>query len=260
MSEMKFKIAPLKGVENYVPWKSRVTRALKADELWGEVEPAQSPQSSGGSGGSGASSSRNNYRALHVITAALDDSLLHLIEDCDSARDAWQSLHRQFAAAVAGRVDLLMEQLQHLHMSAHESMESYMSRASTLQVMLHDAGHPITEHDAVRALIRGLPAQYDGWRTSVEVAFAAKQLKMLEISPLLLAEYGKRMPAHRMVPSNFVAPKKAQSAKEMECWKCGEKGHLKKDCKGRKEEPDAAEEPKPRKQSQRAMAMSAICM
>jgi hypothetical protein len=223
-SEEKFMVERL-DVDNYATWSIRLQAYLMVKGLWDAV--------------TGASQDATlNSKALAQIILHVKDHHLSTLMACDSAKKAWDLLKATYEAKSNARKLLLRRELTQLKMGVTEPLTVYASRARDLQTQLKAAGDDVKDNEVALQFLAGLPPAY-GMMSTVLTA-GEQELKMDSMLPKLLQVEQLTMPSER--PSEaalFAKPGtgfgrngsgREQRVEERQCFHCGKKGHLKRDC------------------------------
>jgi hypothetical protein len=227
---------------DFSEWVTRVTDLLVYKELDTCVEQ------DGNQLATAAEKSRDR-KALSIIRSHVAPALLPYVQGLSTAKEAWDTLHQLYSTSLEAKKSLLEERLLKLQKAKSEDIASYVARAQKLRLELMSAGERISDDRVIRSILRGLSDEFKG---VTEVLLFQSDLTIAKLlTHLKVAE--ERMSGSS---SEDALALKAAAAKEkkkknfnLECWNCGRRGHLKRDCR---------QPPKGDKKSKDGVAMTAV--
>ena len=215
-------------VDNYATWSIRMRALLISKGLWAAVT-ADTPDAD------------KDQKALAQIILHVKDHHLMTVGKCETAKIAWETLKTTYEAKTNARRLLLRRELTQLKMGASEPLTVYAARAKDLQTQLTAAGDEVKDQEVALQYLAGLPPAY-GMISTVLVS-GDRDLKIDEMLPKLLPVEQQAAQLER--PSEaalFAKPNSGFGGKnrskggfskpkeDRECFFCGRKGHIKKDC------------------------------
>lgn len=208
----------LLDVDNYATWRSKMKFLLITKGLWTTVE--------------GESTDRDkDAKALAQIGLHVKDHHLPVLETCATAKEAWEQLKTIYQAKSNARKRQLRKELSQLKMGATEPLTKYVARAKEIQNQLRAAGYEVADQEVVWALLAGLPSPYDTVVTVLETS-ADVDMRLDDILP-------KLMPVEQRLYAPGVSTREETallSKTDRECWYCGIKGHLQKNCRKKRQD------------------------
>jgi hypothetical protein len=210
------------GDGNYATWRVRMKAFLITKRLWAAVE------------GTDLDAGRDE-QALAFIQLHVSNNILPLIETCDSAKDAWEQLETVYKNKGNARCLQLRKELANLKMEKTETLAVYFARAKKIWTDLLALGHTLEETDVVWNILAGLHQDYETVVTILTTGEDTLDLnnvlaKLLPVEKTLQAKNEVEVYWARVNQSGKF---RGGSNFDKKCWACGEKGHLKKDCKNR---------------------------
>jgi uncharacterized protein with NAD-binding domain and iron-sulfur cluster len=90
-----------------------------------------------------------------------------LLEDCKSAKAAWDLLKSKYAARCSGRVLEWIRELNKVKFDDSETIEDFIARVLTLKRNLAAAGFKQEEKPVILSLLAGLPGSYNGLKERI---------------------------------------------------------------------------------------------
>ena len=219
---------PRLGVDNYGIWSKKMRFALTIKDLWSAISDPEDP---------------GNDKALAFIGLSLEDHNMTLIEDCETAADAWDALKDVHQSSCIADALRLKQDLASLRMGANEPVTKYVARAKTLRDNLTDAGYAIDDKDLTLAILGGLPKDYETIVTVLAEKTETPSVNDL-MAKLMLVE--KRNGPSNVISGNsdlalYTGINRGRRGNGNDsnddnrgCWYCGKKGHFKANCPKRK--------------------------
>lgn len=226
----------LLDIDNYATWETRMKFLLITRGLWTAIDDEQVDPDT-------------DQRALAVIGLCVKEHHLTMLKRCSTAKEAWLQLEAVYRAKSSARRLQLKKELAQLKMLKGEALTKYAARAVDIQDQLRAAGHEISDQEVAWALLAGLPDTYDMMVTVLTAT--EKEVRVEDILPKLLqveqqqkAEtederalaarhgssygngYGGNNPGRRGQHGG---------AGDRTCYYCGKVGHIKRDCRKRKQ-------------------------
>jgi hypothetical protein len=181
---------------------------------------------------------------LHV-----NDHHLSTLASCTTAKKAWETLMSTYQAQTNARKLLLRRSMTQLKMNATEPLSVYAARAKDIQTQLRSAGDEVRDQEIAMQFLAGLPPAYGMISTVLtagdqELKIDAILPKLLQVEQLsqpeerpseaaLLAKPGGGSGKNRGFSRNGFSGKK-QQFEDRECYNCGKKGHIQRNCPQKK--------------------------
>ena len=227
-----FKI--LKGSSNYHTWKVAAKAMLDYEDLWYDViELAASASGSTGSSGT-AVDKRKDSKARARILHMVDEEIYSHVQDCKSAKEAWETLSKMYDDRGLSRRVGLLRRLITTTLGECKSMDAYVNRIISTSKDLNGVGFPISEEWVGSFLLAGLGDEYKPMIMALEnsgtpITGDAIRTKLLQ-EEVLDDDDNKAFKAFR----------KSQGQKRIQCRTCSGWGHTAKNCANRKKKNDAS--------------------
>lgn len=212
---------------NWSTWKFQVEHLLKAKNQWKHVEkPSEEP------------TSRDAEKAFSTIVLSISSSLLYLITSCKSGNEAWEKLKTHFDRSTTANKLYLKKAYFRCQMSEGSKVEDHLRKMKELTDAMAAIDVVIHEEDQVITLLGSLPPSYSTLVTALEAR--SEDLELEFVQQALLNEQQKRtskaVAAEAAEDSRIMKVQSQSGAEKMfkfegTCFKCGKKGHMKKDCR-----------------------------
>ena len=244
-------------VDNYRSWSSRMRYLLVTKGLWKSVEAGA------------ADNDEKDQKALAVIGLHVKDHHLPTLAECKTAKAAWDALAAVYTAKSNARRLQLKRELNTLKKGASEPVTKYVGRAKDIRDQLAAAGYTIKDDEVALSLLAGLPSQYDIVATVLGTSDAAIGLdellgKLLTVEQRTATATAVEDKAYLTADSSRPGDSRRKqqpagargSQEQRECYYCGKRGHLRKDC--RKKQRDDKTNERQRGSSHNNVAMTAV--
>ena len=192
-----------------------------------------------------------DQKALAVIGHCVMDHHLATLEECATARAAWEKLRGVYQAKSHARRLQLRRELSTLKKGIGEELTKFFARAKALRDDLTAAGQATTSEEIAWAILAGLPAEYDIVATILQTKDEEVDLETL-LSKLLVVEqrsgslekeekvlFSKSSPGRPVTSGGNPRHKKGGrggSVFKGDCRYCGKTGHKEQDCFKKKRE------------------------
>lgn len=251
------------GAHNYATWSTDVKWALIMKGLWNAIDDPEQVEEG------------EDAKALAFIGLTVEKYIKSSIDGCDTAREAWDKLeHAYKASATALRIKLKRElaTIQYGWMDVRrdgtggtatthrESVTSYVARASAIRDQLAAAGVETSAEEFAMAVLSGLPDEYTAMVDNLVTSAGA--LDVEEVLPKLLMIEQRLKDKYDQEKAKECEVALSARASSATCWKCGAKGHLRRDCPERNNGPDELIGKRvyvpPKKKFSRSQALSAM--
>ena len=249
---------------NYFTWSFKVLRYLEGKELDSALtaEPPMPPDEADEVAVAAFNLkmdlyTRNNKRVRSILSTVISDEVLPMIMPLESCKEIWDVLkvrlcQSDFYNKYALRLKLYNEKME------NEPVHSYVSRIRALVLKLKFIGCNVDEQEESVCLLNGLPPEYgslvqlicNGTDTLSLDAIVGRILAYRSQNSASLQQLAMR--ADYRPPRQYPTPYervKPPNSKSVRCNFCKRLGHLKNDCKKRKQKAassaNLAREPEP---------------
>ncbi len=153
-------------VENYPTWSIRMKYALVNKGLWKAVSAEVEVDVD------------VDQKAIALIGLFVKDHHLATLEECKSAKEAWQRLERVYQSKSNARKLQLKRELNQLKKESGEPLTKFVARAKALRDQLCAAGLDVKSEEVTWAVLAGLPKEFD---VVVTVLQTAEELQDLDV-------------------------------------------------------------------------------
>lgn len=221
------------GSTNYTTWVIDMELLLTSKKVWEAVQ-------------SESVAAEINATARALLGYHLGKEHKLLLQEHATAKGLWDHLAAYFGTRDNVRRLELKKQLNSLHLERGETIDGYLARIRRLVSELASTGNRPSDQDVTDAALNGLPMEFD---TTVEALCVQQASVTLDgIAPRLLAREQKitsrsKKPESEqayMVRSTYHKGRDHHDARRqggarsdsrpVTCYKCGEQGHIKKQC------------------------------
>src|SRR5947209_362323 len=218
---------------NYAMWAVNMKSYLILKDLWSAVSAVDvSP-----------AGVANNQKAMAQLVLHVKDHYKQAIANANNAKEAWDALETAYQGQSTARQMQLKQELSHLSKERNETVTNYVGRASALRDQLVAAGHNLGAQELEMSVLNGLPKEYETIVTVLETTTNELRLGVL-LPKLLQAEQrlscGEKSD-NRALYTNSANKYKSKTGTgstsgDKECWYCGKQGHIKADCRKKKQD------------------------
>lgn len=234
MSDDKVFIEAL-DMDNYATWSTRMKLLLVRKDLWTETQSEVTLDQ------------RKNEKALAEIGLHVKDHHLPLVASCSQAHELWSKLEDIYKSKGQARKIQLRKELNTLRKESGEAVSKYVARAKALKNDLAAIGHRVSEEDVSYSILAGLPKEYEVVASILEAQEGEMTTNHILPKLLMVEQRLERDVINESEGSAFTtkgaltfkgassrhAFSKRDSSnrkKDVDCYYCGKKGHMKKDC------------------------------
>ncbi|CAM9000924.1 unnamed protein product [Rhodiola kirilowii] len=124
-----------------------------------------------------------NAKALNAIFSAVDESIFKLILNCESAKEAWDTLSTHFEGTdkvKQSRIQMLTSRFGELKMHEDESIKDFNARVCDIVNEASTLGEALPEEKVVQKILRSLPKRFAMKVTAIEEANNTKTMSWKE--------------------------------------------------------------------------------
>lgn len=227
-SSSSFRIPPLSGADNYIPWRTQLSDILFDQGLWKYVSgEAPSPKR-----GDTAEWDQADRRALTAIRLRINnDMLLHVIS-ATTSKQAWDALANVFASQGGVARITTRRQLFSYRMEETDDLDLAIRQIKRLWVEFNlikgENTSALSDNDLAMCILSALPPSWDGLVTSVVIN---DDLTSSDIISRITQDNARRKARGPDQAFNATARfGKKKFRKGVNCHKCGKEGHIRPEC------------------------------
>lgn len=240
----------LRGRENYVEWKFVMKNALQHDNLWTCVVGYDKNDKTAEN-----VKTRQDEKAKSKICLSVEKSCFSHLMSAETAKAAWDALERAYDDKGLGSRVRTLQNLCAIKLENFPSMEAYVNEILSLAQQLANMKKPLDDEFLGALMLKGLPAEYEPMIMALEHSGTAITADLVK-SKLLQDQrwttrgdsgecsYSMRKSttpcdsgtrrAQKQKGESTAKETSATRKREPWCWRCRQKGHLRKDCRNEK--------------------------
>ena len=169
-------------------------------------------------------------------------SLIASDTDFPTFKDKWDKLKQVYGGATGSTTIFnLWIQLTHARLDDSQLMTSQLAKLNETRVNLSNASMGVTDNQYCLILLNALPSSYEIVATIILASGAPSSLKHSEIIARILNEEGRRSGSSAALntacaPIKTDGKKKKRDHSNLTCHYCNKKGHIKPDCRKKKQD------------------------
>jgi hypothetical protein len=171
----------------------------------------------------------NADQALCELQMSVSNSMIHVIRDCVTAKDAFEAIQAYFDSKTSASAAALSQEMSNLEMRPRESITTYFARAERCRDLLTEVGYPMNHKSFQMQLLNGLSKEYESVRTTYLVS-PDPNYDNPTTGLMLLRTRLQGVEVSLQSTSSKPAPKALQ-ADAKTCSHCGHPGHVVRECR-----------------------------
>ncbi|XP_056853712.1 uncharacterized protein LOC130503085 [Raphanus sativus] len=132
--------------------------------------------------------SKYNSKALTTIFSAVDLNKFKIIQGCESAKEAWDTLINHFEGNTSvrcNRIDHLASKFENLRMEEDETIGSFISKLSSIANEASVLGKKYNEKKLVKKLLRCLPPRFEAYKAVLKIVVNTDEMKFDQLDGIL---------------------------------------------------------------------------
>lgn len=226
-------VKKLMGRQNYDTWKIYAKSFLVIQGLWNCTQENLPDEATD-------QEKEVDLKAWSEINLLVHESVLSYIIDTTTAREAWETLETAFEDSGLCRKVELLKQLVQLTLDGCDSVEDYINKVTMTSLKVKKTGLKLDDEVIASLMLAGLPSEYKSLVMAIENStdkLTSDSVKTLLLQEPKLAKNRRREDSALLVNSKQVG---ASGTFKFRCHKCGEVGHMAKDCVGKDEKKPSA--------------------
>ncbi|KAJ0834198.1 putative RNA-directed DNA polymerase [Helianthus annuus] len=237
-SPMRFDVEKYDGRINFGLWQVQVKDVLIQSGLHkalrGKLTPVSSKDSSGTSKDDDEEWEDLDLRAASAIRLCLAKNVLANVHGISTAKDLWEKLEQLYQGKGISNRLYLKEQFHTLRMDGDTKFSDHLSVLNNIVSELEAIGVKVEDEDKALRLILSLTSSYEHMKPIL--MYGKETLKYADVTEKLLSEEKRRGSSGHTSSEGTVLicgnGKKKHPQKIPVCWKCGQSGHVKRNCPG----------------------------
>ena len=245
--------------DNYAVWKFNMKMHLMGKDLWDLVQGVEVLAADATDAKREHFKRRTNL-SLSMICLGVEADLQIYVRDCNSGKEAWDSLAAHFEEKTLSKKIMYRRKLYSIRLDSNTTMEAHVNKLKDISDHLQAVDDAVAEKDLVMILISSLSDDYNNLITALET-LKEEQLTWTYVRDRVISEYLRRKstapPAKGKTSQdafltgnqhgarsaggsgdnwkqnnnnkkNFKSQENKKS--KMKCHECKEMGHLRRDC------------------------------
>lgn len=122
---------------------------------------------------------------LNLIAASLSDDAFSEMMNCKSATEAWKTLRDRYSSISELKIMHLKNNLHGMRKGI-DSMDVYWKKVCAARQQFSITGHPILDQDMIMIILKGLPVEYNPFKSHIRAR--PVRVTLPELRDLLLEE------------------------------------------------------------------------
>lgn len=228
------------GDDNYQFWSFQMRMYLESKDLWETVvedapkHPGEAPVKPDQKYNQDLKNfddwQKKSRKAMNAIAMNVDRSNANLIYTMKEGKEAWETLRERHMAATLGNKMRAKKKLSNLKFTNGQSMHAHFNALTEIFNQLSDMGDAVAEDEKIVVMLNSIEPEYQAVSTAI-LGWATERLTVHEVRQHVIEEYEKKKASGETAEA-YATKWKPKS--ELECFKCGKKGHFKRDCPEKK--------------------------
>lgn len=189
--------------------------------------------------------------ARTMIMLSLEHDMVKAVMTCATARQMWNKLKTIHSQKSESCKMVLWKEYYDCKMEPGTKVSDYVTKIEFIAMKLRNIGEEVTDNNLISKIVSGLSSDYKHFMSNW-LATPAVERTYDNLLPRLLAEESinidsenKNATAMKMSTTDSSNREKRgkKNIKDMECYHCHKKGHLKRDCRSLKREEKSSRKP-----------------
>lgn len=216
----------LEGAKNWNVWKFQVGVLMRGLGVFEIAEGAVKPEA----GPERDEWLKKDSKAQSLIVTRLSETVMLHVLTCQSAAEIWRKLHIVYEQKSETSIHMVQQQFFQYKYAEDMEMSVFLSKIQEFQNKLKQLGEEIPDKLILTKILMSLPDKYSYFISAWESTASENQTLDNLMARLLIEEERQRSKnSHAEESVALLAKKQNQTA--LKCYKCGQPGHFKKNCK-----------------------------
>ena len=226
---------------NWVIYRDRMVWAMDSWDLADHLTNDTMPAAYGAAGTIGGVTAPTRWAAgertvKHAIAASVPDSVFNKIKSSTRAKDAWDVLKASFEGRSQMITVDLRRKIQSLKCGEDENVRTHLDNVANLREQLAAMGTTIPDSEYASILLGSIPSTYEAMTSAMSTAAKLGNTTLTPsiVTSLILDEYDRRVlkkPQDGQDEALSASTGKGKRPKkDIECFNCKKRGHMKADC------------------------------
>lgn len=234
---------------NFQGWKFQVNTLFMAHGIRDVVDGERTMPTGAGQEAAKKTWIKDNARAMFLISSSMESEQLESLLVCSTAKEMWDKLSRIHEQKSASNKLILTQRFHEYRMSPGDSIVQHVAKVQNMAAQLLDVGEAISDVTNMAKVLASLSSKYATLQTAWDSVdperqtFENLQERLIREEARLNSD-GDNQGAFsafrkKSVESRSKGNKKQRKPKErkdVECFKCKEKGHFARECKNKRRE------------------------
>ena len=155
-------LIPIFDGDKYEFWSIKMKTLFQSQELWEFIEDGYDDKDKDAS--KLKENKKKDAKALFFLQQSVSDSLFSRIASATTSKMAWQTLKTEFQGStkvIEVKLQSLRSDFETLSMDTKETVQDYLSRASSIVNRMRSYGETITDQTVVKKILRTLNTRFD---------------------------------------------------------------------------------------------------
>lgn len=256
MESETIKIGNLKGSENWAVWKFQLRIIFVSKGIYGIVQGSEkkptAPTAADITKNENAQATFEKQVAVwikndgiaqkYIVTSIENTPMLHII-NCSSAQKMWEKLHKVYENKSDTSIHMLQQEWFNCKKNSSDDIATHISKIQDLCCRLKASGETISDSMLITKIVMTLHEEYNHFISAWE-STSQEQKTIDNLTARLVMEETRRKSRQsdesvalltnkmqKVFPNNK-KDKSEKNAKrrDMECYNCKKKGHIRKNC------------------------------
>ena len=241
MATVKYDVEKFDGTKSFALWQVRMYAVLISNGLGDAIDGRDAAMSD-------ADWKKLDKKALAAIQLCLSDATLQEVVGIKTAKGVWDKLAELYLTKSLTNKLRLKLKLYTLRMSEGASLSGHISAFSSTVNDLASVGSKVEDEDQALLLLCSLPASYSNFRDTM--IYGRENITFEDVknnlkakihidSEITTRDSGRSLDDALVMENRGRSNKSKSKSKDVECYYCHKKGHIKRNCPKKKSNMDS---------------------